>query len=234
MSTNEVVHSLLRSRLLTSIRRPSFAGSGLPERLRSTAFALLGLTAAAGLALVAIFAQLSFPLLAPAPLPDEPTVNESVAAAEKATPGRSPVSVRPAHPARPARPSRISPDPSSPAGAAGSPGETPVAAQSGGAEAPAPAAVPGPSSGSKNGGGEVGGVPGGGSNPAPTAAPPAPPTPPPSPPPASQPASPVPAPVASPPAPPEPVAPGNSASPAAASHASERGVEASASSGHAG
>ena len=37
--------------------------------MRTTAFAFLGLTAAAGLALVAIFAQLSFHVLSPAPLP---------------------------------------------------------------------------------------------------------------------------------------------------------------------
>jgi hypothetical protein len=66
-----VVHSNLHSRLL-SLRLPSFAGRGLPERMRSTAVAFLGLTAASALALVAIFAQLSFPLLSPAPLPDEP------------------------------------------------------------------------------------------------------------------------------------------------------------------
>jgi hypothetical protein len=48
---------------------PSFAGHGLPERMRTTIFAFMGLTAAAGLALVAIFAQLGFPLLSPAPLP---------------------------------------------------------------------------------------------------------------------------------------------------------------------
>jgi hypothetical protein len=37
--------------------------------MRTTIFAFMGLTAAAGLALVAIFAQLGFPLLSPAPLP---------------------------------------------------------------------------------------------------------------------------------------------------------------------
>jgi collagen type III alpha len=54
--------------------------------MRSTGFALLGLTAAASLALVAIFALPGFPLLAPAPLPDEPSGNESVAGAKKVAP----------------------------------------------------------------------------------------------------------------------------------------------------
>ena len=41
--------------------------------MRTTTFILFGLTAAAGLALVAIFAQPGGPLLPPAPLPSEPT-----------------------------------------------------------------------------------------------------------------------------------------------------------------
>jgi hypothetical protein len=64
-----VVPSRLHTRILGSGKLPSFAGNGLPERMRSTVFAFLGLTAAAGLALVAVFAQLGFPLLSPAPLP---------------------------------------------------------------------------------------------------------------------------------------------------------------------
>jgi hypothetical protein len=69
---HEVVLSNFNIRRPKSLRRPSFAGNGLPERMRSTAFAFLGLTAALGLALVAIFAQLSFPVLAPAPPPAGP------------------------------------------------------------------------------------------------------------------------------------------------------------------
>jgi hypothetical protein len=49
--------------------------------MRSTAFAFLGLTAALGLALVAIFAQLSFPVLSPAPPPAGPAGQSSVAEA---------------------------------------------------------------------------------------------------------------------------------------------------------
>lgn len=68
-------------RYLSKIPRlSSLAGNGLPERMRTTAFAFLGLTAAAGLALVAIFAQLSFHVLSPAPLPDASQKTGSVAA----------------------------------------------------------------------------------------------------------------------------------------------------------
>lgn len=67
-----VVHSLLHSKFLTALRPPSLAGNSLVERMRSTSFAVFGLAAAGGLALVAIFAQPGGPLLSPAPLPQEP------------------------------------------------------------------------------------------------------------------------------------------------------------------
>lgn len=54
------------------MRLPDLIGRGMPERIRSVGFAFLGLTAAAGLALVALFAQMGFPLLTPAPLPRSP------------------------------------------------------------------------------------------------------------------------------------------------------------------
>jgi hypothetical protein len=82
------VRSNLRDKLPQSIRRPSLAGDGLPERMRSTAFAFLGLTAAAGLALVAIFAQLGFPLLSPSPLPSGPAEPSSISQAVRV--GQSP------------------------------------------------------------------------------------------------------------------------------------------------
>src|SRR3954447_7265800 len=82
---HDLVRSISHSRLLAWLRLPSFAGDGLPERMRSTTFALLGLTAAGGLALVAIFAQPSFTLLTPAPLPAEPSLSESIAKAQKVT-----------------------------------------------------------------------------------------------------------------------------------------------------
>ena len=78
MPMHEEVHSNFHIRRLKSMRRPSFAGNGLPERMRSTAFAFLGLTAALGLALVAIFAQLSFPVLSPAPPPAGPAGESGV------------------------------------------------------------------------------------------------------------------------------------------------------------
>jgi hypothetical protein len=52
--------------------RISVAGAGLTERLRTMAFALLGLTAAAGLGLVALFAQPGWPLRGTGPLPATP------------------------------------------------------------------------------------------------------------------------------------------------------------------
>src|SRR3954451_20999314 len=98
---HELVHSSLHSRLRAWLRLPSFAGDGLPERMRSTTFALLGLTAAGGLALVAIFAQPGFPLLTPAPLPAESSLSESVAEAERATSDHRLASLVPAKPAHP-------------------------------------------------------------------------------------------------------------------------------------
>lgn len=65
------MRSILHTKLPHFLRLSSLAGNGLPERMRTTAFAFLGLTAALGLALVAIFAQLNFPLLSPVPLPSE-------------------------------------------------------------------------------------------------------------------------------------------------------------------
>src|SRR5690349_24005789 len=78
---HDVVGSNLYTRLSRSLRLSSIAGDGLPERMRTTAFAFLGLTAALGLALVAIFAQLSFPVLSPAPAPGGPLDDSAVSAA---------------------------------------------------------------------------------------------------------------------------------------------------------
>ena len=77
----EVVLSRLHTRLKRSFWLPSFAGKGWPERMRSTAFLFFGLTAAAGLALVAIFAQLNFPLLSPVPVGGGPSQSGGVARA---------------------------------------------------------------------------------------------------------------------------------------------------------
>lgn len=237
MSMNELVHSLLHSRLVSALRLPSFAGDGLPERMRSTTFALLGLTTAAGLALVAIFAQPGWPLLSPVPLPAEPSLNESISGAEKVKLEHRPAAVAPARPSPAREDARIAGGGSPPREAEASP----VGTQGGvsapaDVDTPAPVGAPETSDGGKGGGG-AGTEPGGGSAPVPAAAPE------PAAAPASTPAS-TPAPSvsssgtgASPElsapssSPPEPAAaPGNSSSAAAAGHASERGIEASASS----
>lgn len=70
------MHSRLPN-LRSSLRLSNLIGRGMPERIRSVGFAFLGLTAAAGLALVAIFAQMSFPLLSPVPLPGGPPAEPS-------------------------------------------------------------------------------------------------------------------------------------------------------------
>lgn len=58
--------------------RPSFAGTGLLERMRSTTFALLGITAAMGLGLVAVVSQQGWPLLPAAPLPPLPVEQSGI------------------------------------------------------------------------------------------------------------------------------------------------------------
>lgn len=216
MPMHELVRSSFQTRHSGSFRRPSFAGNGLPERMRSTAFAFLGLTAAAGLALVAIFAQLSFPLLSPAPMPNGPPAGNALS--EAVALDRSPEAFVRADPGAAGSGERSAADNGGGnSGGGGGRAAEPVAAGS-----PAPAAT------------EPGGGPSDGeavetptSNPVPTPAPS----------PDSAPASvaaPDPAPAPKPTSPPaRPAtpttrpAPGNSQSAAAASHASERGVEAS-------
>lgn len=92
----ELVRSPFHTRPRRSRRLPSFAGTGLPERMRSTAFVFLGLTAAAGLALVAIFAQLNFPLLPPVPLPGGSSEGGSVAKAVALADGKGELALAPA------------------------------------------------------------------------------------------------------------------------------------------
>jgi hypothetical protein len=224
---HELVSSTLHSRLLSALRLPSFAGEGLPERMRSISFALLGLTAAAGLALVAIFAQPGFNLLSPAPLPDQPSLAESVAEAKRLPLDRH---VAPLVAAPPAR-QRHGAEPA----AAGSPSARPVGSSggSGGAsaapaevDAPAPSAAAEASGGNHGGNGGKGGS--GGSSPAPAAPEQAGSSP--SPPASPQPSTATPQATASTPKPAPAPAPGSSSSSAAAEHASERGIEASASS----
>jgi len=225
---HEVVHSIFHSKLLSALRLPSFAGEGLPERMRSISFALLGLTAASGLALVAIFAQPGFNLLSPAPLPDQPSASQSIAGAKKLPLIHRPVALLAAQPVRSQRDGGSSPaDPPSP----GAPSTT-----GGGEQAPIPSAIDGPAAtgappepSTGNGGGGSGNGSGGGSGsapataPAPAAAPPSAPVSSPTP----KPAAPTPEATTSTPQPEPAPAPGNSASAAAAEHASERGIEAS-------
>jgi len=59
------------------IRRLSIAGDGLPERIRSTVVAMLGVTVAAGLGLVLLFAEVGALVLSLAPLPDPPAASRT-------------------------------------------------------------------------------------------------------------------------------------------------------------
>jgi hypothetical protein len=70
-----MVVAVLRKPLQIRRRRrrwPSVLGDGLPERLRSTSLALIGVVAAAGLASVALTLQQGFPLVASGPIPEPP------------------------------------------------------------------------------------------------------------------------------------------------------------------
>jgi hypothetical protein len=80
--------------------RPSLAGTGLTERMRSTTFALLGITAAAGLGMVAIFSQQGWPLLSPSPVPSAPMGQTAVHPAVTLGPAGTRAGI--AGPARPA------------------------------------------------------------------------------------------------------------------------------------
>ncbi len=69
----------MNSKLLEWLtRRPSLAGTSLPERILSTTFAILGLAVAAGLGFVALFSQPGFPILSMGPLPSPPAGHEAV------------------------------------------------------------------------------------------------------------------------------------------------------------
>lgn len=182
--------------------------------MRSTAFALLGLTAAAALAMVALFAAPGFPLLGPAPLPSEPPARQAVAAARKLAPVRHRTAVA----APVARHQAPQPGTSAP-----SAGATPVSEATGGVSGPdpvQPAAATSPAAGPGHHEGKTGGD-GATETPSATSTPVS--TPQPSPPPPEAVISTQP-PEAAP-------APGNSSSPAAAEHASERGIEASSGTG---
>ncbi len=173
--------SLLR-RFLAA--RPSLAGRGLLERMRSTTFALLGTIAAIGLALVAVISLQGWPSLPISPLPRPPAAGGEVEDAIALAPGRAaldprgPASVAPAGPRRHGG----APDP-----------RTPQLSGSGQLDGQTAAPPPTP----------VGGDPGGGEPPPPSPAP----APPAAQPPPAQPPPGVPPPSPSPPPPPVPVAP---------------------------
>jgi hypothetical protein len=119
---------VIHKRLKPGPRRPALAGlvgDGLPERLRSTSIALLGVIAAVGLGLVGFALQLGFPLVAGMPLPEAPARPHVVS---KRDAGEE----RPAKKAAAARPTTEDPSTASaeadplPAGGRG-PSPTPVA-----------------------------------------------------------------------------------------------------------
>lgn len=61
-----------RERWASRLARGSFAGDGMIERLRTTTFALLGLTAAVGLVGIILFASAGYSVLPPGPPPTGP------------------------------------------------------------------------------------------------------------------------------------------------------------------
>jgi hypothetical protein len=65
-------------RWLRSPKRPSVLGGGLLERARSTTLALLGVTTAVGLAMVALALNQSWPHIADSPLPVAPPRHEAI------------------------------------------------------------------------------------------------------------------------------------------------------------
>ncbi len=77
---------------LRSPGRPSVLGGGILERARSTTLALLGVTAAVGLAIVALALNQSWPLIAGSPIPGVAPRHEAVGKAKVAAhPVRRPV-----------------------------------------------------------------------------------------------------------------------------------------------
>lgn len=72
------VHFKPGHRWLRSPKKPSLLGGGLLERARSTTLALLGMTAAVGLAMVALALNQSWPLVAGSPIPGAPSQQEAV------------------------------------------------------------------------------------------------------------------------------------------------------------
>jgi len=108
-----------RRKLLSRISvRPSFAGRTVVERLRSTAFALLGVTTAMALGLVALVSQQSWPYLPVSPIPGyeakqgkvESAVAMAPAPLTPASRGRTAAAARPAEGAGGQLPAPLSTD----------------------------------------------------------------------------------------------------------------------------
>jgi hypothetical protein len=72
------VNPKLLEKLSQLLNWRSLAGRGLIDRMRTTTFALLGTTAAAGLGMVAIFSQQGWPILSPSPIPNVPAGRQAV------------------------------------------------------------------------------------------------------------------------------------------------------------
>jgi hypothetical protein len=189
--------------------------------MRTTVFAFMGLVAAGGLALVAIFVQMGFPVISPAPLPSDPSRFNAVDEAKVVSADRG---LGPAVPAP-----RADRGTDRQAEGGGTAGDTLRSASD--EVVATPAAPPADSGGVSTpaDGGGAGAPATSAPDPAPAPAAPPVPTSVPKPAPAPVTASPQ-RPETTPPPPPAPApvaAPGNSSSGAAAAHASERGIEAS-------
>jgi hypothetical protein len=83
-----LVHLKPRHRWLRP-KKPSVLGGGLLERVRSTTLALLGVTTAVGLAMVALALNQSWPLVADSPIPGISAPHEAVGRATVAAQARA-------------------------------------------------------------------------------------------------------------------------------------------------
>src|SRR5690348_2431700 len=70
-----------RGQLLRTAGRPSVLGQGMLERARATSFALLGMTAAVGLAMIALALSQGWPLVPGSSIPATPPRHQAVARA---------------------------------------------------------------------------------------------------------------------------------------------------------
>jgi hypothetical protein len=85
------VHLKPRQRWLRSPKTPSVLGGGLLERARSTTLALLGVTTAVGLAMVALALNQSWPLVPDSPIPGSPAREAAIGKATVAAQARASV-----------------------------------------------------------------------------------------------------------------------------------------------